>query len=88
MCNEASADERSASEAALNGASAARVPNPLPSARVLAVDDDARLRAMLVEYLRRNGFEVSSAGTCSAGCREVGARRVRGDRARSRAPRR
>ena len=37
-----------------------------PSARVLVVDDDARLRAMLVEYLTRNGFDVSAAGTCSA----------------------
>jgi DNA-binding response OmpR family regulator len=33
---------------------------------VLVVDDDARLRAMLAEYLTRNGFEVAAAGSCSA----------------------
>ena len=33
---------------------------------MLVVDDDVRLRAMLTEYLTRNGFEVTAAGTCSA----------------------
>jgi DNA-binding response OmpR family regulator len=33
---------------------------------VLVVDDDARLRAMLAEYLTRNGFDVCAVGTCSA----------------------
>jgi DNA-binding response OmpR family regulator len=32
---------------------------------VLVIDDDVRLRAMLVEYLARNGFDVSAAATMS-----------------------
>ncbi len=34
--------------------------------RVLVVDDDARLRAMLVEYLERHEFEALPVGTCAA----------------------
>jgi two-component system phosphate regulon response regulator OmpR len=34
--------------------------------RVLVIDDDVRLRAMVVEYLTRNGFDVVAVGTCSA----------------------
>jgi DNA-binding response OmpR family regulator len=37
------------------------------SARLLLIDDDARLTAMLLDYLRGNGFEVESAGTLAAG---------------------
>jgi len=37
------------------------------SARLLLIDDDARLTAMLVDYLHGNGFEVESAGTLAAG---------------------
>lgn len=40
--------------------------DPKSGARVLLVDDDARLRSMLAEYLSGNGFEVSATGTCSA----------------------
>jgi DNA-binding response OmpR family regulator len=34
--------------------------------RVLVVDDDTRLRAMLVEYLERHEFEALPVGTCAA----------------------
>jgi two-component system, OmpR family, phosphate regulon response regulator OmpR len=37
------------------------------SARLLLIDDDVRLTAMLQDYLRGNGFEVESAGTLAAG---------------------
>jgi DNA-binding response OmpR family regulator len=37
------------------------------NARLLLIDDDARLTAMLLDYLRGNGFEVQSAGTLAAG---------------------
>lgn len=35
-------------------------------ARVLVVDDDPRLRSMLVEYLRRHEFDAVAVGTCAA----------------------
>jgi len=35
--------------------------------RLLLVDDDDRLTAMVGDYLRRNGFEVDTAGTLAAG---------------------
>ncbi len=35
-------------------------------ARVLVVDDDARLRGMLVEYLSRHEFDATPVGTCAA----------------------
>jgi two-component system, OmpR family, phosphate regulon response regulator OmpR len=35
--------------------------------RLLLIDDDARLTAMVGDYLRRNGFEVDAAGTLAAG---------------------
>jgi DNA-binding response OmpR family regulator len=37
------------------------------SARLLLIDDDARLTAMVTDYLRRNGLEVDSAGSLAAG---------------------
>jgi len=37
------------------------------TARLLLIDDDARLTTMVVDYLQANGFEVASAGTLSAG---------------------
>ncbi|OYU98252.1 MAG: DNA-binding response regulator, partial [Burkholderiales bacterium PBB5] len=37
------------------------------SARLLLIDDDARLTAMVGDYLRTNGYEVDAAGTLSAG---------------------
>ena len=35
--------------------------------RLLLIDDDARLTTMLGDYLRRNGFEVETAGSLSTG---------------------
>ena len=35
--------------------------------RLLLIDDDARLSAMVGDYLRGHGFEVDTAGTLSAG---------------------
>jgi len=35
--------------------------------RLLLIDDDARLTTMLGDYLRRNGFEVETAGSLTAG---------------------
>ena len=37
------------------------------SSKVLLIDDDARLSAMVVDYLRGGGFEVESAGSLNAG---------------------
>jgi two-component system, OmpR family, phosphate regulon response regulator OmpR len=37
------------------------------SARLLLIDDDARLTTMVGDYLRRNGFEVDTAGSLGAG---------------------
>ena len=36
-------------------------------ARLLLIDDDARLSAMVGDYLRSSGFEVETAGTLAAG---------------------
>ena len=36
-------------------------------ARLLLIDDDARLTAMVVDYLQANGFEVTTAGTLASG---------------------
>ncbi len=36
-------------------------------ARLLLIDDDARLTSMVGDYLRRNGFEVDAAGSLAAG---------------------
>jgi DNA-binding response OmpR family regulator len=36
-------------------------------ARLLLIDDDERLTTMVGDYLRRNGFEVDSAGSLGAG---------------------
>ena len=35
--------------------------------RLLLIDDDTRLTAMLGDYLRRNGFEIETAGSLAAG---------------------
>jgi len=37
------------------------------SSRILMIDDDARLSAMVSDYLRQAGFEVDSAGSLGAG---------------------
>ncbi len=39
----------------------------MPAARLLLIDDDARLAAMVGDYLRAAGFEVDTAGTLAAG---------------------
>jgi len=36
-------------------------------ARLLLIDDDARLTAMVADYLQANGFEVATAGTLAGG---------------------
>jgi DNA-binding response OmpR family regulator len=36
-------------------------------ARLLLIDDDTRLTAMVVDYLQANGFEVATAGTLASG---------------------
>ena len=53
------------------GAEARRIPfsslTPvMSSARLLLIDDDARLTGMVGDYLRAAGFEVSTAGTLAA----------------------
>jgi two-component system, OmpR family, phosphate regulon response regulator OmpR len=40
--------------------------------RLLLIDDDARLTTMVGDYLRRNGFEVETAGTLAAGRERLG----------------
>jgi len=37
------------------------------TARLLLIDDDARLTTMVADYLQANGFEVTSAGTLAMG---------------------
>jgi len=37
------------------------------STRLLLIDDDARLTAMVADYLRANGFDVQAAGSLAAG---------------------
>ena len=37
------------------------------TSKLLLIDDDARLTAMVGDYLRANGYEVDSAGTLAAG---------------------
>ncbi len=37
------------------------------TSRLLLIDDDSRLTDMVGDYLRRNGFEVDTAGTLAAG---------------------
>jgi two-component system phosphate regulon response regulator OmpR len=42
------------------------------SARILLIDDDARLSAMVVDYLRSAGLEVEAAGSLAAGRERLG----------------
>ena len=44
----------------------ARPPLPDDASHVLFVDDDHRIRELLVAYLSDNGFRVSAAGDCAA----------------------
>jgi two-component system, OmpR family, phosphate regulon response regulator OmpR len=39
----------------------------MTTARLLLIDDDARLTTMVVDYLQANGFEVASAGSLATG---------------------
>ncbi len=41
------------------------------SARLLLIDDDARLTAMIGDYLRGNGYEVDTAGSLAAGRQQL-----------------
>jgi len=47
--------------------SAVRLNNAAMTARLLLIDDDARLTAMLNDYLSAAGFEVAVAGSLAAG---------------------
>jgi DNA-binding response OmpR family regulator len=40
---------------------------PTTIARLLLIDDDARLTAMVADYLQSNGFDVTTAGSLAAG---------------------
>ncbi|HXV30495.1 MAG TPA: response regulator, partial [Sinorhizobium sp.] len=42
--------------------------------RVLIVDDDTRLSAMLADYLSGNGYSVHTAATATAGLSDLGRR--------------
>ena len=42
--------------------------------RLLLIDDDARLSAMVGDYLRGHGFEVDCAGSLAAGRERLQAR--------------
>ncbi len=44
---------------------------PARKPRILVVDDDARLRGMLVEYFRRHDFDATSVGSCAAASRSL-----------------
>ena len=48
------------------GAAGAFTP-AMPAAKLLLIDDDARLTAMVGDYLRRNGYDVDAAGSLAAG---------------------
>ena len=41
--------------------------NQAMTTSLLLIDDDARLTTMVGDYLRRNGFEVDTAGSLAAG---------------------
>ena len=41
------------------------------TARLLLIDDDARLTAMVGDYLRGNGYEVDTAGSLAAGRQQL-----------------
>jgi DNA-binding response OmpR family regulator len=47
--------------------------NHAMSARLLLIDDDARLSSMVGDYLRNSGFEVETAGSLAAGRERLGA---------------
>ena len=58
-------------EPRFTGAEARRIPFSslapvMSSARLLLIDDDARLTGMVGDYLRAAGFDVSTAGTLAA----------------------
>ena len=42
-------------------------PTDMSSAKLLLIDDDARLSAMVAEYLRQGGFDMIVAGSLAAG---------------------
>ncbi len=46
---------------------AARDQHATVTARLLLIDDDTRLTGMVGDYLRRNGYEVDTAGSLAAG---------------------
>ncbi len=41
--------------------------DPAVTSRLLLIDDDTRLTAMVGDYLRRNGYEVDAVGSLAAG---------------------
>jgi len=52
---------------ARHGAVGALMAQDMQSARVLLIDDDSRLTAMVGDYLRGHGYEVDTAGSLAAG---------------------
>jgi two-component system phosphate regulon response regulator OmpR len=42
-------------------------PEPAVTRRLLLIDDDSRLTDMVGDYLRRNGYDVDTAGSLAAG---------------------
>lgn len=61
------APEPSGRLAGLVGASGRSGVEAPMNAKLLLIDDDARLTGMLTDYLRANGFDVEVAGTLAAG---------------------
>jgi DNA-binding response OmpR family regulator len=53
--------------AAREGSNGAFVPIDMSPAKLLLIDDDARLTAMVGDYLRGHGFEVDTASSLAAG---------------------
>jgi DNA-binding response OmpR family regulator len=54
-------------QSAVMSASPTTTANHAMTARLLLIDDDARLSSMVGDYLRNSGFEVETAGSLSAG---------------------
>ena len=52
---------------AREGAPGAFAATDMSPAKLLLIDDDSRLTAMVGDYLRGNGYDVDSAGTLAAG---------------------
>lgn len=56
-----------AMQSAVNSVFPSTTASHLMTARLLLIDDDARLSSMVGDYLRNSGFEVETAGSLAAG---------------------